>query len=161
MAYNGYGGYYNSYPQYSNTMGYQQFQQPIIQQQMMNSQQQNNEIPFYEVHFGTIKEAEAHIVPPMKSVCFVNRGLGEIYIKSADEMGNPLLETFKKVGIEDKSAEPKQPEIDMSQFIKSTDLEKYEFVTKKDLVGINDKLAELSKKVKINEILKGGDNNGK
>ena len=93
MAYNNYGGYYG-YPQY-NSMSYQQYQQPMAQQQIMSNQQQNNEIPFSEMHFGTMKEAEAHIIAPLKSAVFYNKGLGEIYVKSADGMGNPYLETFK------------------------------------------------------------------
>lgn len=176
MAYNGYGGYYNGYPQYGNTMGYQQFQQPMVQQQMMNTQQQNTEIPFSEIHFGTMKEAEAHIVAPMRSVLFFNRALNEIYIKSADNMGNPLLETFKKVGTEDKSSEVVLGEFDPKEFVKREDLNALptkedlkgfltaentkEFVTKADLKALTDKIAELQKQVRINEILKGETHNG-
>lgn len=175
MAYNGYGGYYNGYPQYSG-VGYQQFQQPMMQQQMMNTQQQNNDIPFSEMHFGTIKEAEAHIVSPMKSVLFYNTALGEVYIKSADNMGKPMLETFKKVGAENKSTEPVSSEIDLKDFATRDDLKDFltrddlkgllttenakEFVTKQDIQGISTKLEELSKQVKINAILKGDTNNG-
>lgn len=176
MAYNGYGGYYNAYPQYGNTMGYQQFQQPMMQQQMMNGQQPNNEVPFTEVHFGTMKEAEAHIVAPMKSVLFVNRGLNEMYIKSADNMGNPSLETFKKVGAEDKSTEPVSSQFDPKEFVKREDLNALptkedlkgfltaentkEFVTKADLKALTNQLTEIEKKIRINEILKGETNNG-
>lgn len=176
MAYNGYGGYYNGYPQFSNTMGYQQFQQPMAQQQMMNAQPQNNEIPFSEVHFGTMKEAEAHIVAPMKSALFVNRGLNEMYIKSSDNMGNPSLETFKKVGTEDKSTEPVSSKFDPKEFVKRQDLNALptkedlkgfltaentkEFATKTDLKALTDKMTELQKQIRINEILKGETNNG-
>jgi hypothetical protein len=176
MAYNGYGGYYNAYPQYGNTMGYQQFQQPMMQQQMMNGQQQSNEIPFSEMHFGTMKEAEAHIVSPMKSVLFFNRGLNEIYIKSADNMGNPLLETFKKVGMENNSTEPVSSQFDPKDFVKREDLNALptkddlkgfltientkNFVTQDDIKALTDKLTELQKQVRINEILKGETNNG-
>lgn len=177
MAYNGYGGYYNSYPQFNSNMGYQQFQQPLMQQQMMSGQQQSNEIPFSEMHFGTIKEAEAHIVPPMKSVLFYNTALGEVYIKSADNMGKPMLETFKKVGMEDdNSKEPVSPVLDTKDFVKMEDLKDFltrddlkgvltaenakDFVTKQDIQGISTKLEELSKQVKINAILKGDTNNG-
>lgn len=176
MAYNGYGGYYNGYPQYTG-VGYQQFQQPIMQQQMMNAQQQTAEIPFYEMHFGTIKEAEAHIVPPMKSVLFYNTALGEVYIKSADNMGKPTLETFKKVGMENKSTEPVSSEFDPKDFATRDDLKDFlthndlkglltaenaqDFVTKQDLKTITAKIEELSKQIKINAILKGEDASGK
>lgn len=177
MAYNGYGGYYNSYPQFNSNMGYQQFQQPLMQQQMMNAQQQGNEIPFSEMHFGTLKEAEAYIVPPMKSVVFYNTALGELYIKSADNMGKPNLETFKKVGMEDNAKEPVSPVLDGKDFVKMEDLKEFlrrddlkgvltaentkDFVTKADLKALTDKLSELQKQVRINEILKGEDASGK
>ena len=167
MAYNGYGGYYNSYPQFNSNMGYQQYQNPIMQQQVMNGQQQGNDIPFSEMHFGTFKEAEAYIVPPMKSVVFYNTALGEIYIKSADNMGKPALETFKKVVAENESEKPVSAVVDTKDFVKREDLKDFltientkDFVTKQDIQSINNKLEDLSKQVRINAILKGDTNNG-
>lgn len=176
MAYNGYGGYYNSYPQFNSSMGYQQYQNPIMQQQVMSGQQQGNDIPFSEMHFGTLKEAEAYIVPPMKSVVFYNTALGEIYVKSADNMGKPVLETFKKVVAENESEKPVSAVLDTKDFVKREDLKDFltknelkdvltientkDFVTKQDIQSINNKLEDLSKQVRINAILKGDTNNG-
>lgn len=166
MAYNPYGSYYG-YPQY-NSMSYQQYQQPVMQQQMMNSQQPNNEIPFTEMHFGTMKEAEAHIIAPLKSAVFYNKGLGEIYVKSADGMGNPYLETFKKVGVENNTPKVETSEFDPKNFVKIEDLKG--FITKndlKDFLTVNDfdqimqEIDRLKKRIQINEIEKKGNANGK
>lgn len=169
MAYNTYGNYgYGMYPQYNANMGYQQYQQPMVQQQMVNSQQQNNEIPFSEMHFGTMKEAEAHIVAPMKSAVFYNKGLGEIYVKSADGMGNPYLETFKKIIVENNTQKVETNEFDPKNFVKSEDLKG--FITKndlKDFLTVNDfdqimqEIDRLKKRIQINEIEKKGNINGK
>ena len=157
MAYNNYGGYYG-YPQY-NTMSYQQYQQPMVQQQMVNSQQQNNEIPFSETYFGTLKEAEGKLVAPMKSAMFYNKAHGEIYIKSVDAMGNPYLETFKKVVIENNAPKQQTSEFDPKNFVKTEDLKG--FITKndlKDFLTVNDfdqimqEIDRLKKRVQINEI---------
>lgn len=166
MAYNNYSGYYG-YPQY-NSMSYQQYQQPMAQQQIMSNQQQNNEIPFSEMHFGTIKEAEAYIVAPMKSAVFYNRGLGEIYIKSADAMGNPYLETFKKVGVENNTTKAETSEFDPKMFVKSEDLKNFitkddlnDFLTTNDFDQIMQEIDRLKKRIQINEIEKKGNANGK
>lgn len=140
MAYNNYGNYgYTPYPQYNANMGYQNFQQPtmqntMLQNQMMQPQTQSSEIPFSESHYGTMKEAEAYIVPPMKSVLFMNKANGEIYVKSADNMGNPSFETFKKVGVEEKQTETQQVAFNPEEYIKRTELK--DFAEKSDLKGL-------------------------
>lgn len=170
MAYNNYGGYYG-YPQY-NTMNYQQYQQPMVQQQMQQQmvqpQTQNNDIPFAEVLFGTLKEAEARIVTPNRSVCFVNNAMGEIYVKSADGMGNPSFKTYKLVTPTNNSQETQTNEFDPKNFVKSEDLKG--FITKndlKDFLTVNDfdqimqEIDRLKKRIQINEIEKKGNANGK
>lgn len=139
MAYNNYGNYgYGAYPQYNANMGYQNFQQPIVQPQpVMPTQPQTNGIPFSEVFFGTLKEAEGHIVTPNKSVCFVNNSSGEIYVKSADSMGNQSFKTYKQVGTESPSLEPQAPTFNPNDYIKKTELN--DLVAKPDLSNFAEK----------------------
>lgn len=157
MAYGNYGNYsYNGYQQYP--MGYQQYQQPMAQNMM---QQQVSDNPFPEAHFGTIKEAEGHIVAPNKSVAFYNSPLGEIYIKTADNMGNPSLITFKRVN---NQQETQAPQFDPNLFVKRDELGQFitkndlgDFTTKDDLKDLYAKLDILQRQIKIKEIEKGAD----
>ena len=142
---------YNSFGQ-----NYGAYQPQPIQRPMATQYQ---DIPFSDVMYGTFDEAKAYIVAPTKSVMFIDRDKSEFYVKSSDNMGKSFLEGFKYSKIDENSPETKQPEIDISLFVKSSDL--VDFVTKQDLATINEKLEALSKQVRINEILKGGDNNGK
>lgn len=122
MAYGNYPGYSYMYPQYNTNMNYPQYQNPIIQQ--------TNEVPFSEMHFGTMKEAEAHMVTPNKSVLFFNNPMGEIYVKSADSMGNQSFKTYKQVFIDNNAMQPVSNEINTKDFVKKEDLK--DFVTLKD-----------------------------
>lgn len=149
MAYNNYGNYgYGMYPQYNPSMGYQTYQQTMqnqmAQNQIMQPQAQSSEIPFSESHYGTMKEAEAYIVPPMKSVLFMNKANGEIYVKSADNMGNPVFETFKKVGAEIK-AEVAHPQIKFEDYVKREQLKDY--ITFDDLKRIEKQLDDMGKRI--------------
>lgn len=161
MAYGNYNNYsYNGYP-YS-PMSYQQYQQQPMAQNMM--QQQVSDNPFPEAHFGTIKEAEGHIVAPNKSVAFYNSPLGEIYIKTADNMGNPSLITFKRVN---NQPEPQQAQFDPNMFVKRDELNGFitkndlgNFTTKDDLKDLYSKIDVLQRKIDIRQIEKGGMANG-
>lgn len=177
MAYNPYGNYgYGMYPQYNANMGYQNFQQPAMQspmaqQQIMQPQNQSAELPFSETLFGTVKEAEGYIVAPNKSVCFVNNALGEIYVKSADNMGNPSFKTYKQVGVENNPSNTQTLAIDplkcvtkddLVEFVKIKDLNK--FADKQNVEEINSKLVGLENQLKeINKVigLVKGDKNGR
>ena len=169
MAYGNYGNYsYNGYQQYP--MSYQQYQQPMAQTMM---QQQVSDNPFPEAHFGTIKEAEGHIVAPNKSVAFYNSPLGEIYIKTADNMGNPSLITFKRVN---NQQETQTPQFDPNMYVKRNEFDEFvnkntkievitkedlkDFITKGDLEALYKKIDVLQRKINIREIEKGAGDNG-
>lgn len=167
-SYSGYG-----YSPYNANMGYQNYQQPIAQpqQQIIQSQSQNNDIPFSEMHFGNLKEAEAYIVAPMKSVLFLNKAEGEIYVKSADNMGNPSFMTYKQVGIDKHSTEEEKLVLDTKDFVKADMLK--DFVTKDDMKAldfkddidkINGKLSGFESKLeRMNKLITilGGNEDGK
>jgi hypothetical protein len=132
MAYGNYNGYGYGYPPYN----YQQYQNPIMQQQ-------TNEVPFSEMHFGTMKEAEAHMVTPNKSVLFFNNPMGEIYVKSADSMGNQSFKTYKQVFIENNPTQSISHEFDSKDFVKKDDLK--DFITRKDLEEFKESLKQEDK----------------
>ena len=145
--------------------GYGGFVQPQVQRPLSMSTQQN-QAPFSEVRYGTLDEAKGHIVMPSNSVMFINRNLGEIYIKSANNMGEPSLEIYtyiKKESSEtnnslDSSFNPqefvKKDDIKelLTGFIKNDDIK--DFATRKDFDKLMFQLQQIEKKVKINDILK-------
>lgn len=158
---------YNPYAQ--NYTGYQ----PVQPTQRPTQ----SDVPFSEVRFGTLDEAKAYIVPPLKAVMFINKDFSECYVKSADNMGKPSLETFKMSKTEDYSQTGVSTVLDPKEFVKMQDLEglatkddlkafltadnTQNFVTKDDIKVLTDKIEQLQKQVKINAILKGDEVNGK
>lgn len=172
MFNNNYMGY-GQYPQYNpNYMqGYQSFQQqqqrPMqqpVQQAPAPQPVQNQEVPFSEVRYGTLDEAKAYIVMPSRAVMFINRGIGEFYIKSANSMGEPTLETYKYtsaekdfvVELEEKKEESKP------SYVKKEDLKDY--ATLDDLNRFEGTLTEINKKVdkalRLKDLI-GGKEDGK
>lgn len=124
MNYNSY-PYGYSYPQYNNSMmGYSQYNQ---------LQEQQNDII---VKYGTRKEAEPYIVPPMKSAMFLNNGDGEIYVKSTDNMGNSSFKVYKQVLLGNNTTEVEKPVLDTK-----------EFVLRQEFDSVLTKLKELEEKV--------------
>ena len=104
-----------------------------------------------------------------------------MYIKSANNMGEPLLELFKFSKIDDAHAEQSTIKLDTKDFVKVQDLEGLatkddlkvfltaestsNFVTKDDVKVLADKIEQLQKQlqkqVQINAILKGDEQVGK
>lgn len=169
---NNYFNGYNNYPQYPQ--GYQttmqrqgqmfnnQMPQPMPMP-MQNQQTQNQfEIPLREVKFVTSEEAKAYIVFPNTASLLIDKQQGLAYLKSADNMGQSFMEafSFKKYeqGQETALQDTKKEEpIDLSSFIKKTDLDTEELVRKGDLDKImeksNTKYEELNKKVESLTVL--------
>ena len=142
MAYNNYNNYSTPYsyggyyPQYNN--GFNQYQQPMAQPQ---AQGQTQDFPFSVVRFGTLDEAKGHIVPPSKAIMFIKSDFSEIYVKSADSMGNPSLETFKCSRLQECSAQIVSTEIDTKNLAKKEDLEN--FITKDNFDTLNGKISDI------------------
>ena len=139
---NGYFGNYSPYYQQS----YMSYQQP--QMQMQQSQQS---VAFYDVRYGTLDEAKAYIVMPGGSAMFIDRNLGEFYIKSANQMGEPALEEFV---YKNKTIEKKE---ENAEFVKFEDIK--DFVKKEDFNGFNEKFEKLESLVRI--LTKGEKENDK
>lgn len=142
--------YYQNYGAYQPTYQSQQMA-PIVQQPI------EQEMPFSEVRYGTRAEAEARVVFPNRSIMFIDKNLREIYIKSANQMGEP---SFQEFTFKEKEAEKQVEEvkIDTQNFLTKDDAK--DFLKKGDLKTIEEKLDFLEKQVKINKILKGEDKNG-
>lgn len=170
-SYYGGGQYPNSYyPTYTQNYGAYQNQQ----QQMQQRQMQFQDIPFTEVRYGTLDEAKAYIVMPTKSAMFIDRDNGVAYIKSADMSGKPALEGYKYSKIDENPSQPVSPVLDTKDFVRASDLgdivrkddlkgllsadDVTNFVTKDDIKALNEKIEQLKKHIKINDILKNGVN---
>ena len=154
-------------------MAYQQqpTQQPQMQMQTQQTQPiQNQCVPFSDVRYGTIDEAKAYIVMPNASVMFIDKNLGEFYIKSANQMGEPSLEefVFKKKGLDKKEEvkeEPKQ-EVDFKEFVKFDDIkgllsekDAKNFITREELKNLNSRFDKMEHLVKL--LTKGDSKNDK
>lgn len=169
MFNNNYMGY-GQYPQYNpNYMqGYQQFQQQRPMQQPIQQSQtqqplQNQEVPFSEVRYGTLDEAKAYLVMPNRAVMFINRGVGEFYIKSANSMGEPTLETYKYMTLADNVEEKQKPLQEPINYLKKEDLKDY--ITFDDLNRFEEQLKKVENKVekalRLKDIIVGKDNEQK
>ena len=122
MAYN-YGNYYptpmgNFSPQYSQT--------PMNQMQMNNMQMQqpqSNNAGFVWVQGEAA--AKAYPVAAGNSVLLMDSEAPVLYMKSTDVSGRPLpMETYDLVKRENVVAsQPKQPQIDLSEYVKNSELE--------------------------------------
>lgn len=125
MAYN-YGNYYptpvgNFSPQYSQTpMNGMQMNNMQMQPQM---QQQSNNAGFVWVQGEAA--AKAYPVAAGNSVLLMDSEAPVLYMKSTDVSGRPMpMETYDLVKRENVVAsQPKQQQIDLSEYVKMSDLE--------------------------------------
>lgn len=125
MAYN-YGNYYptpmgNFSPQYSQTpMNQMQMNNMQMQPQM---QQQSNNAGFVWVQGEAA--AKAYPVAAGNSVLLMDSEAPVLYMKSTDVSGRPLpMEIYDLVKRENiVASQPKQSQIDLSEYVKMSDLE--------------------------------------
>ena len=129
---------YNSNP-YMNNRGYQQFypqyqqyQQPIVQQQIVQPQSQEQQIQ--NIRFLNAQQIQAYIPFPNTKEVLVDNENGLAYVVSADNMGISTTKKYSFKDLNEPKTEEKHPEIDMSQYVKITDLDK--FAQKTDLDGL-------------------------
>jgi hypothetical protein len=162
--------YYNQPYTYGQT--YAQNYTPTIQRPVQPIQQDS---PFGVVRFGTLDEAKAQLVPPARASMFIKSDFSEIYVKSADAMGNSALEVFKCSRVDENTTQAVSPVLDPKEFVKTDDLkdvvrkddlkgllsvnEVTNFVTKDDIKGLSDKVEQMQRQIKSIAILKGGDEN--
>lgn len=159
------GGYmpYNNYNQYQR--------QPIIQPTQQTIQQPTQNFPFSIVRFGTLDEIKGQLVSPSSAIMFIKNDLSEMYIKSADAMGNSAIETFKCSRVNDNTNLDVTPTLDTKDFVKKEDLKDFitandikEFPTKQDMEDFNNKISSIEDNIKklnrLSELI-GGKSEGK
>ena len=148
FGYSNYGTYQQPFAQYQ-ARSYQPMQQP---QQI----EQNQDVPFAFVRFGTLDEAKAYLIPPTKSVMFIKSDFSEFYIKSADTMGNPMLEVFNCSKQINNTNNNTTSEIQPNFELKQGDLDKFGVLTKENtknfatleqIKGIEAKIEQLKKEI--------------
>lgn len=149
--------YTTNYPQ--NYMGYQNSmvqQSPIQQPQLQPIIEQ----PIHEIRFLTADEIKAYIVMPNTKVMLIDKINKLAYIKSADAMGQSSCDIYSFDTFNPDKSEEKiiTPAIDVDSLVKKNEIEN--FVSKNELKEIADKIDKIQKQIKINEILKGAENNG-
>ena len=128
-------------PSYLGGTGYQNpysQRQPIQPQiQMQNQPQAQTQMPttpqIQDVRYGTEEEAKAFIVYPNASAYFIDEPKGRLYVKTANNMGASTMNYFAltPINADGSPIKPQEPtpQIDMGEFLKKSDLEKYGFVT--------------------------------
>lgn len=114
--------YNRNYPQYYPQ--YQQYQQPTYPQQPIEQK-------FQDIKFLNAEQIKAYIVLPNTKEMLIDRENSMAYIVSADNMGNSTIKKYSFVDLNEPKVEEKQPEIDLTQYVKLSDLDK--FVQKGDL----------------------------
>jgi hypothetical protein len=117
--------YYPQYPQ--NNYMPQTSYQPVMQQPMQEPQIQG-------IKFLNAEQIKAYIVMPNTKEVLVDNENGLAYVVSADNMGVSSAKKFSFKDLSEPKTEEKQPEIDMSQYVKISDLDK--FAQKTDLDGL-------------------------
>lgn len=167
-----------SYPNYGYGVGYGTnpyytgYQQPYQLNQFMNTNRQEQvqpmqniqpvqDIPFSDVRYGTLDEAKGYIVAPSRAVMFIDQDKSQFYIKRADTMGKPTLESYKYSSLDKLSNETQTQATRADLFVKREELSNFltqkdldGFITRKDLEEINSKLAQLQKKIQIKDLVK-------
>ena len=109
--------YYPQYPQYPQPT-YQPVQQPIEQK-------------IQDIKFLNAEQIKAYIVLPNTKEVLVDNENGLAYLVSADSMGVSTARKFSFKSLDEPKTEEKQEKLDMSQYVKTSDLDK--FVEKADL----------------------------
>ena len=140
---------YNNNP-YMNNRGYQQFYPQYQQYQQHTYQQPEPQIQ--NIKYLNAEQIKAYIVMPNTKEVLVDNENNLAYVVSADNMGITTKKSFSFKSLDEPKAEEKKPEIDMSEYVKITDLDK--FVSKETIKALEGKIALLegliSKKDKIN-----------
>lgn len=155
---------YQNYP-YTNYAAPNYFNQPQFQaqqpQQVMRQvqpQQAQYEMPIQDIRFVTSEEAKAYIVMPNTKVLLIDRQNGMAHLKTADNMGQSVTQCFKfnavnADGTPIKEQSP-QPQINLDEFIKKSDISALGFVTVEQYNSLAQKLEQLQKQIS------GGKQNG-
>lgn len=148
---------YNYNPLYPNNYGtptYQQYQQP-------------QPTLFNEVKYANENEVNSFCPNPNQRVLLFDTDNNVFRIKYADSFGKTTTETYEFKKVDNLSSKPLLPEFDPKDFVKQGDLTG--FINEETLnakfdefnKAISKKIDDLSRKIKIKEILGEEDKNAK
>ena len=154
--YNQYSPY--AYPQNYGNYNYPQRGYAPQPQQMVQPQTQPQtqiptayETPIQDIRFVTNKEAEAYIIYPNSRVLLLDTENGVAHLKTADAMGKSTTQYFKFTPISADGTPIKppsaQPSIDLSDYIKRTDLEQLGLVTADQFKAMEQRLEALQRQI--------------
>lgn len=119
---------YNNNPYMNNRQSYSQYYPQYPQYQPIQESQ------IQGIKFLNAEQIKAYIVIPNTKEVLVDNENGLAYLVSADNMGVSTAKKFSFKSLDEPKAEEKQPDIDMSQYVKVSDLDK--FAQKTDLDGL-------------------------
>lgn len=139
-----------SAPPYQQQLNYSQPMQQMPQQQVATA-------PVLQgVQFATFDEVKNFIIPPSTGRMFMDSNEQRFYVKTADGIGRPVIETFEFRKLEEpKPKPPEAPAPVQTAPIAVVPLDQY--VKKDELKATNDQIQDLMKEI---EKLKGGQSNG-
>lgn len=143
MAYN-----YNNFgynPQYNRQYPQMSIQQPIpqVQQQVINPV----DLPISEIRYANEADSNTYLVDIGRKIMFIDRNAKVCTIKWSDSLGNSGMKKFKF----DDYDEPQNAPIDTSNFLTKNDISI--FAKQDDFNAILERISNLEKKIKINDIL--------
>lgn len=132
---------YGQYPQY--LYGNSTYQAPYQRQMNMPQMQYQNQpqaqpqqtfdTPIQDIRYVTREEANAYIVFPNSKALLIDKNGCVAHLKSADSMGQSTSRYFKfeEVSADGSPLKPQEetPKLDMSEYIKKSDLATLGFVT--------------------------------
>jgi hypothetical protein len=139
--------YFNS-PYSQQAYNYQPYQpyQPVqayqpVQQQVQNVQQPVQKVDFQGIVINSFDEVKSYPVPLGGTVLLLNKGTNKFYLKSLDNNGNPIIETYDFSSSSNELKDNQQ--VDKSDVFddKLTKLEQH-------FIAINKRVSELEDKVK-------------
>jgi hypothetical protein len=141
--------YNRSYQQY-----YPQYPQPTYQPMPQPIEQK-----FQDIKFLNAEQIKAYIVLPNTKEMLIDKENSMAYIVSADNMGNSTIKKYSFVDLNEPKVEQKQPEIDLKEYVKVSDLDK--FVQKTDLQTLLpiDSIKSLENKLQALESRLNGEKN--
>lgn len=113
--------YYPQYPQYQSSI-----QQPIAQQPVQEQIQ--------NIKFLNAKQIQGYIPFPNTKELLLDMESGLAYLVWADNMGISSSKKYSFKSLDEPKVEEKQAEIDLSEYVKVADLEK--FAQKADLQAL-------------------------
>jgi hypothetical protein len=153
---------YGQYPYGTNSYMGMNYQNPYAYQQRQNTQPQmpaqtqqvQPQMPatpqIQDIRYGTEEEAKAFIVYPNASAYFIDEPKGRLYVKTANNIGASSMSYFSLTPINADGSPitppEEKPQIDMADYLKKEDLEKFGFITKPQLQEILSQLTSQQNK---------------